>query len=127
MKRSTHWLVADYGIRPAGKPDRCFYCDSPLGQEHNEGCVIRSRTVVVRFQVDLVVDVPEDSDAESIEFKYNDGSWCADNLAQMMTETVNRMDKVNTCLCNFVKAEYLREATAEDEVDHNLFVNKLPS
>lgn len=127
MKRSTHWLVADHGIRPAGKPDRCFYCDAPLGRDHSDGCVIRSRTVVVRFHVDLVVDVPEDWDAEMINFRYNESSWCADNLAEDLSATVNRLDDKGGCLCQFVEAEFVREATDEDETAQHLRVNELPS
>lgn len=78
MNRTTHWLVADYGVRPAGPPDRCFYCDMPMGQEHKEGCVIRQRTVVIRYQIDLVVAVPEDWNPDMINFRYNESTWCAE-------------------------------------------------
>lgn len=127
MRRSTHWLVADEGIRPAGKPDRCFYCDIPQGQEHKSGCVIRNRTVVVRFHVDLVIPVPEDWDSDMVQFHYNDSSWCADNLATTLSETVERLDEQGGCMCRCVEAEFVREATDEDESAQHLRANELPS
>ena len=126
MKRSTHWLVADYGIRPAGPPDRCFYCDAQMGQEHVEGCVIRERTVVVRFHVDLVMGVPETWDGERIRSFHNSGTWCANNLAREMADAISRMDKSDGCLCPAVTVEFLREATEEDELAQNLRANDLP-
>ncbi len=32
-------LPNDYGIRPAGKPDECFYCYQRVGQAHRSDCV----------------------------------------------------------------------------------------
>lgn len=124
MRRSTHWLVADHGIRPAGPPDRCFYCDEPMGGEHKDGCVIRSRTVVVRFHVDLVVNVPEHWDPSEVESSFNVSSWCGGNLAASIADTSERMPG---CMCGFVTAEFVSEATEEDENDQGLRVNELPS
>jgi len=108
MKRKN-WIVNNFSVRPAGKQDECFYCGEKVGSEHKQDCVIRSRTVVVDFTIRMVVDVPESWDKEDIEFKYNDGCWCADNL-------INLLDRENNgCLCPHVVAECIREATQEDE------------
>ena len=119
MKRKD-WTVGQYGIRPVGKPDRCLYCDSEIGDQHKEDCVIRSKTVVINFNIEMVVDIPEYWTKENIEFRYNEGSWCADNL-------INMLDRgKNNCLCPYVKAEFIREATEEDEENWGLCkVNEL--
>lgn len=128
MNRITHWLVADHGIRPAGPPDRCFYCDRKMGQEHKDGCVIRKRTVVVRYQIDLVVSIPEDCTADMINFRYNESTWCGDNLVDDIAAAAQRMeDGPAGCLCPVVHAQYLREATEEDEALQRLRANELPS
>jgi hypothetical protein len=128
MKRISPWTVEECGIRDAGSPDHCFYCNTPKGEIHEEECVIRSRTVVVRFSIDLVVDVPESWQASNIEFKYNEGTWCANNITEMLTETVHRMDAAGIgCLCDTLSAEFVREADSIDEKNQQLFAETLPS
>ena len=126
MRRATPLLVGADGVRPAGPQDACFYCRAKVGQPHNDGCVIRARTVVVRFEVELVLSEPESHDKDLIEFGYNEGSWCADNLANLLSATVARIDADGRCMCDFVKATVIREATAEDEDAQCLWVNELP-
>lgn len=125
MKRQSPWTVGDWGVRPAGLPTKCFYCDAVRGEVHKEGCVIRRRTVVVKFSVELVVDVPEDWDTDAIEFRYNDSSWCANNL--FLPHVMERVDKEGRCLCDFAEAEFIREATAEDEEAQCLKAEELSS
>lgn len=123
MKRDN-WTVGEYSVRPAGKQDRCFYCGKLLGEQHDETCVIRGKTVVVDFTIRTVLDVPESWDEEQINFYYNDGSWCADNL---LNKLEYRSDNVR-CLCDITNAEYVKDATDKDEVDYGLtFVEKLES
>jgi len=95
------------GPRPAGRPDECFYCKQPVGEDHKADCVCRQRTVVVRFTVEAVIRLPGFWDEEQIRFRYNGSSWCASNLVEILAEP--------KCLCPFTTAEFVREATAEDE------------
>jgi hypothetical protein len=129
MKRTTHWLVADAGIRPeAGAADRCFFCDQPQGQEHAEGCNIRERIVVVRFVADLVVSVPEHWTPELVDFKFGGGAgWCGSTLAEIVTAAADQAHKGGRCLCGVVTGTFQREATTIDEERQNCFVNKLPA
>ncbi|MFI2856891.1 hypothetical protein ACH6EH_07095 [Paenibacillus sp. JSM ZJ436] len=108
MKRDN-WFVTEYAARSAGKPDRCFYCNSMIGELHKTECVIRIKTAVMDFTIRMVVDVPEFWKPEDIEFRYNEGSWCADNLIDMIKK------EEGDCLCSHVQAEYVRDATIEDE------------
>lgn len=113
--RRENWKVIEGDNRPAGAPDRCFYCGVPHGGQHKEGCVIRTRTVVVRATFEYTVDVPEDWDQEMIEFQRNEGSWCADNGIGELNDLSERLDKAGACACAAISYEYVREATEEDE------------
>jgi hypothetical protein len=107
----TFIVTADNGPRPAGKPDECFYCQRPIGAEHEADCVMRDRTVVVRLTVEYPIRVPEHWTPEDIELHRNDSSWCIGNA-------VVELDSVNDqgCICGIAKVEYVREATEDDEI-----------
>ena len=82
-------LPDDPGIRPAGKPDQCFYCGQRVGFLHQHDCIM------VRKLVELSVTVntsdgrtlhgsfqellPYSWDASQVDFYKNEGSWCASN------------------------------------------------
>lgn len=103
----THMVTAKHGPRPAGEPDRCFYCGMMIGFEHRSDCVMRDRTVVLKFSIELVVRVPENWNKDDIEFHRNESSWCASNI-------IRELGDGNACLCSS-KIEYVREATERDE------------
>jgi hypothetical protein len=88
MKR-TDWPVTPYGVRPRGAPNECFYCRAKLGTQHALGCVIRSRTVVIRTIVEHTVDVPEDWGIRLIEF--TEGSSCSDNHINKLVALLRRL------------------------------------
>ena len=124
MKR-IDWTVGEYSVRPAGKPDECFYCNAKVGEQHKEDCVIRSRTVKVDFTIHMVMDVPECWDESNINFHYNDSSWCASNL---LNELQRREENTGRCLCMITEAKYIGEATEEDEEEYGCCkVNDLES
>lgn len=122
MKRND-WEVMDEGIRPAGKPTECFYCGAQREAQHNPGCVIRNRTVVVDVTIRMVIDKPEDWTPEEIESHWNDSSWCADNIISELEAQSLRMG----CLCGTLTTKFVREATAEDEAKYKLSVRDLKS
>lgn len=109
----THQVTKTHGPRPAGQPDRCFYCNNLIGEEHKLHCVLRTRTVVLRVAFDIVQEVPEYWTQEKMEYHYGcRGHYCADNLLI----TINEQAK-DTCSCDLHHAtRYIREATLEDEV-----------
>lgn len=119
------WPVEEHGVRPAGKPDECFYCQAAKGTQHRKGCVIRSRTVVVRTIVEHTIDVPEDWDRSIIEF--TDGSSCSNNHIQKLNELVDRLNVADRCTCGMLSVEYVRDATEDDEEHSALFVAAQPT
>lgn len=122
MKRKN-WEVQDHGIRPAGKPTECFYCHAQREAQHNEGCVIRERTVVVDVTIRMVITKPEGWTPEMIEEHWNDSSWCQDNIISYLEAQSESMG----CLCGTVTTKFVREATEEDEELYKLFVEELES
>jgi hypothetical protein len=83
-------LTDDYGIRPAGAPDECFYCRSKVGELHSPECTVivkKIEMLVLATLPDKTVhygrwarDVPHHWNQDMCEFSVNQGTWCADNL-----------------------------------------------
>lgn len=97
--------IDDDGVRPAGKQNECFYCQSPKGQ-HKDDCVCVKRTVVLRMTVDYVIEVPRSWSAQEIEDHRNLGSFCLTNDIWKIAE--------EDCHCGRAEVSFVREATAED-------------
>lgn len=121
-------VVRDWNQRASAQfPERygkCFYCSAPLGGEHKSDCVCRIRSVVIRATVEFVYEVPQNWDADSIEFNLNDGSRCCGNTVKWLSRLQDCMNDDNRpdienhpngCWCEKIEHEYVREATAEDE------------
>jgi hypothetical protein len=123
MKRKN-WIVEDYSIRPAGEPDECFYCNTKKGSEHKKDCVIRRKTIILKAEVTMIVERPETWTGEEVENVYNEGSWCADSLIDMLKEQIKRTER---CLCQDTKIKFVREATKADEENYKLYVEELES
>lgn len=89
--------ATDDGIRPAGKPDECFFCHQHVGSNHTKGCAItwRLKTVKLLAVVEFEEEVPEHWTNEDIRFRYNKSTWCALNLW-------GRFDD-GTCGCSYTK------------------------
>jgi len=107
----THRVTAKHGPRPAGSSYKCFYCDQGFASDHKADCVLRQRTVLVRATIEYAIAVPEDWSSDMVEFHRNDSSWCCGNMIGEL-EAINES---HGCLCNVVKFEFVREATADDE------------
>lgn len=114
-------LPNDDGIRPAGGPDRCFYCDSKVGQPHKNSCVCVYQKLRYRVMSDEVqVGIWDHTDPFSWEHDFcethkNDLTWCADNaldgivwldtsFAKKVKEFVFGEDEDN-CSCNVLRFE----------------------
>ena len=100
-------LPNDDGIRPAGKPDECFYCHRKVGQLHKEDCVTITKLVRLRYIIEVDIEMPHSFDAHDIEFNRNEGSWCADNCLDEIEAHCRKEENVGSCLCNRFKAEFV--------------------
>ena len=108
IHEETHKVTAENGGTSCEEEGKCCACDQAIGSEHCEDCVTRTRTVVLRYSFDVVVEVCESWDSDLIEAQRN-GSWCADNA-------VEELDLLkHGCWCSGFYAKYVREATEEDE------------
>jgi len=117
--REASYIVGPSDARPLGRPDECFYCHAPMGAEHIKGCVCRNRTVLVKVEVEMIKEVPEDWEPSMIEFGMNESSSCSNNLIEEVVAMAARIDAAGECMCCFVEGSFVREATAEDERRHH--------
>lgn len=102
--------VDDPGIRPAGEPDKCFYCGQSVGAPHGDKCAVVEKLVRVKYTVEVEIYVPYFWEASDVEFHRNHGSWCASNVTQDIESYGSRQQKDNedACLCNNVECEFIR-------------------
>lgn len=117
-----HWIVGPEGIRPAGKPDTCFYCRQKLGTPHTLECAVRTRTVIVKLEIEMLMVVPEHWNDHDIEFHENEGSFCANNFIPRLDAFFERMTEKDQCLCDDIVSTYVREATGEDEAKYGVYI-----
>lgn len=101
-------LSNDDGIRPAGNPDECFYCNQKVGHPHKSNCVVLKKRAKVRYSFEFEIDVPWGWNQGNILFHRNDGSWCADNALQELQEASEKQG----CLCPVFTCEVLEISEA---------------
>jgi hypothetical protein len=120
--RQESWKVTEDQLNE--EKTGCCYCKQELGEEHEEDCVRRKKTVLVKVEFELPMVVPEFWDVSQIEFFLNDGSFCCSNLIKDMDKLFNQPDQevdgqkipCGTCLCySAFEAEFVREMEEEDE------------
>jgi hypothetical protein len=105
-------LVGEDALRPARPDGTCFYCHTPLGEEHARGCPMRQRTLFVEATVQWVEAIPEDwtpADIEDWVESDREGESRRAHLA-----FANVIDHEG--LAEITAARYVREATAADEL-----------
>lgn len=95
----------DYGIRPAGKPDECFYCRQKIGNPHDLTCVVVQQKVKVRYIFEIEVDQPWSWTPEHIIRHLTETSWCADNAFGDIKRHVEKHGEI--CACGCFKAEFV--------------------
>jgi hypothetical protein len=103
----------DDGVRPAGRPDQCFYCSAPKGK-HKPDCVVPQRTVVIEMKIRYVTEMPAAWTKDEIEFKLNESSSCADNEVQVVCASAETGSENYCNTCQRTEFQFIGEATAED-------------
>lgn len=79
------------------KPGICYYCENKIGETHKDDCIVIRKLVKIRFIIDLIIDEPLTHSNEEIEFRYNEGSWCADNFIDILRAAIKNE---KSCLCS---------------------------
>ena len=100
-------LSNDNGIRPAGPPNACFYCKSIIGEHHKIDCVTVRKRIKVNLSIDLEINVPHFWNKGRIEFHYNEGTWCGDNVIEMLKAF--RKEHQEHCLCDNTKLSFIED------------------
>lgn len=112
----------DDGIRPAGPPDECFYCQKKVGSYHNRKCVTVKKRV--RYNVlfkNVVVGTFDRDDPHfwteyDCNFHKNESSWCADNaLDEIQWKDPSIFERIQAaanvsdedCYCGVLSFEFL--------------------
>ncbi len=104
-------LVLQDHLRPAGQQDRCFYCKEMLGEPHAFNCVMVCQRVKVKVEIEYDVWEPISWDGEQIEFRRNEGSWCANNCLDEITAFVGGEDiglDGEGCLCPITTTKFVQ-------------------
>lgn len=131
---SNDWPLVDPkddGIRPAGKPDQCFYCRQRVGNPHALDCVIVEKLIEMRVEATVNGRVylgvwrlkePHYWTKESSEFHKNESSWCAGSLMRERDSgsvtwedglvVWDELAKVGDCLCEALNFKFLRVVDA---------------
>lgn len=92
--------VNDHGIRPAGKPDECFYCQRKVGEKHKPTCVIVQKKIRATYTFTVELMVPHHWTPEKFEFHRNDSCWCAGNA-------IAELEEQGDCLCPIFEAKFV--------------------
>jgi len=108
--------VDDDGIRPAGTPDRCFYCEQAVGAPHLRDCVVVTKTIQVRYEFILNIDIPWEWEKDTFERHHNESTWCADNALSDLNDYQEKLDGNGHCLCGIFKATYLKDIDSTPKV-----------
>jgi hypothetical protein len=126
MTPTDNWPVVheqDHGIRPAGRQDSCFYCGKKIGEIHSKDCVIVTKRVLLSiksYDGDITgtweTDEPHSFGPEMIEFRYNDRSWCANNILSEKDVVWDQVDAarqleaqaMSGCLCGVLQLKFER-------------------
>lgn len=114
MERKDTWVVKPNDERPARPDGTCFYCGEPIGGRHKSDCVIPSKSVILDFTIRLPILVPISWDKDRIEFRYNDSSWCCDNLLDCISAW---QEKTGRCLCGAMTTKFISDANSEEDED----------
>ena len=117
--RTVH--VHDDGIRPAGKPDECFYCRQKVGTEHKTDCVAVKKIVKVKYEYIIDIEVPHNWNAADIEFYKNESSYCASNSLVELIKTQEDAEREGGCLCGLFHATVI-----DDNMKAEPFIHVCP-
>lgn len=123
LKKCDSWpLVApgDDGIRPAGRPDECFYCQRRVGELHGSNCVCVNKIVEYSvFAHGRPVGTFRRADPHSwtvhdCEFHKNRSSWCSDSALDEMVWSDPFVEEeaaklaIDSCCCGFLEFRFER-------------------
>ena len=91
-------VTIESGPRPAGKPDECFYCNVKLGGNHDDECPLVTKIVKIRATVEFDYECPRHWNTNQINFHFQESSWCASNLPDLLNDHMKLNDI--ECLCD---------------------------
>jgi hypothetical protein len=111
MSKNTFPIVhpKDDGIRSAGLPDHCFYCNKKVGTQHRRNCIAVRKRVRLRLTIDVVVAAPHSLSNQQIEDRF-------DHRCHLEALHFGRL--VHTDLLEVVNPEPNIQIKTEEELQH---------
>ena len=116
-KHSFTVLENDFGIRPAGPPDKCLYCKSKVNEPHGQDCVVIVRRVTYEVSAGIGIvalfemDEPASWSKDTMRFMRNESNWCCGNMINnndlivTNSEAWEALTKDDDCLCSVLNLE----------------------
>lgn len=100
------FTVTEKAMRPASNARACFYCHQSIGAEHKDDCVLVMRPVRIRATIEYVVHEPAGWGKKEVEFKRNEGTWCASNIGPELDAYIEE----HPCICDGTTFEFIEHA-----------------
>lgn len=108
VEKVSGFPVSEQAMRPASKERQCFYCRQPIGGFHRSDCVLIHRTWKLRVTLEIERPFPADWNEELVDSSLTESSWCANNIAQIITDYVESLEETGKpCLCGSFNVEVL--------------------
>ena len=76
----------DFGIRPAGLIDACFFCKQQVGAEHRHDCIVLDKKVRVSVLIQMDLRVPYVYGPANLEYLYNEGMYPVDAVRHLFRD-----------------------------------------
>ena len=103
------YKVTKKSQRPANMNGKCFYCHQAIGDYHKDDCVLINKPIRLKLTIEYDVNVPSSWEKRNIEFHYNDGCWCGDNIPDDIEKYITKINQDGKCLCNDYGIECIDE------------------
>lgn len=79
-----------------------------------------TKKVVAKVTFEMLFNVPIGYTPEDFRFRFNEGTFCTDNVVDWLKHFTAYNDERGGCTCNHTEVEFVRDATAEDIEDFEM-------
>ena len=119
MIESTDLTITafDDGIRPAGKQDECFYCNSKIGEKHQSDCHMISKRVLVKIAYEIEIVIPAKWSKEDVNHYYNEKY--TNNGIGLIEEHIDKSKKETGTENLNMKIDFIKDVSTSPFVQQN--------
>lgn len=69
-----------------------------------------NKFIKATMTIDVIYEVPEEWDENMINFYFNESSWCADNMLDLLIERSQN----GKCSCDITEFSYVKDVSPEE-------------